>query len=430
MESKVADLVKNAKSLYDLEFSDLHFIENDPEELKVDIGEDPIRFVHIDLPHTQFLHLHSITLLDASGSAIDLTDKKAMLSVSSTYGGAAAGAGKVRMFTPEGRHEAAFHTKKDVKPWALICLEKSMTVTRIVLKNRPGASAVRARGIRMHVSQDAMRWMVVYDAAQRNEALRASARNLLPVIDRVSPRILGLAVETAIDTLQFAYKDAVERLEAAKLPREEYAWIRKSINREILSCREREWTSHGPRRSFRFWGHQEKRDYVALTVDVCNDLAELSPDVCFGFGSVLSIVRDKALMQHDDDLDIIVGFRKEQASCLTIALDLVKDCLELKGYKVTKRFFSHWHVYRDGKKVDVFVGIYEEGDRIGWFPGTRMALDRNSVFPPQQVEFLGSECAIPRHSEAYLATVYGPQWKEPLPGWRHDWNRSSYRDLA
>src|SRR5690606_35569066 len=105
------------------------------------------------------------------------------------------------------------------------------------------------------------------------------------------------------------------------------------------------------------------------------------PDACLGFGSVLSLVRDRDLIPHDDDLDIIVGFPPEVAPRLSVALTLAAEHLTTLGYKVSGKFFSHRHVSRGGMKLDVFVGIYEDGDSIGWFPGARGALRRCDVFP-------------------------------------------------
>ncbi len=145
---------------------------------------------------------------------------------------------------------------------------------------------------------------------------------------------------------------------------------------------------------------------------------------------MLSVVRDKALIPHDDDLDIIIGFEPTAAPTLTDALRLVEDHLRPLGYDVTGAFAAHRHVRRPGRKrVDVFVGIFE-GEAIAWYPGARGALTRDIVFPPTSADLLGVPCAIPAQPEVYLERLYGAGWRVPDPYFSHRWDISAYADIA
>ena len=64
------------------------------------------------------------------------------------------------------------------------------------------------------------------------------------------------------------------------------------MNEALLPARGIEWTVHGPRRPFRTWSEAERLDYVVDSAGVVEALRALTPDVCLGFGSVLSVVRD------------------------------------------------------------------------------------------------------------------------------------------
>jgi hypothetical protein len=170
-------------------------------------------------------------------------------------------------------------------------------------------------------------------------------------------------------------------------------------------------------------------DYVRDTAEVVEAMRSLTPDVCFGFGSVLSVVRDKALIPHDDDLDIIVGFEAEAAATISDGLRVIEEHLRPLGFEVTGPFFAHRHVRRPGRKrVDVFVGIFE-GESISWYPGARGGLTRAIVFPPRSADLLGVPCWIPAQPEAYLERVYGEGWRVPDPFFRHTWNSAAYADL-
>ena len=199
----------------------------------------------------------------------------------------------------------------------------------------------------------------------------------------------------------------------------------------MLLQRALEWTAHGPTRSFRFWTPEEKVEYVRLTVSVAAALRELTPHVCFGYGAALAVVRDGDLIPHDDDLDLIVAFEPGEARTLPEAHALVEEHLRARGFAVKGDFFGHRHVAATpgAKNVDVFSGLFE-GDRISWYPGTRGALDRRTMFPTSEGELLGVACPLPAHPVTYLETIYGPGWSTPDPGFRHTWRKKDFADQA
>jgi hypothetical protein len=158
-------------------------------------------------------------------------------------------------------------------------------------------------------------------------------------------------------------------------------------------------------------------------------LRSLTPNACFGFGSALAIVRDHALIPHDDDLDIIVGFEPDEASTIADGLQRVERHLSGLGYEVSGSFDAHRHVRLPGRKpVDVFVGLFE-GDSISWYPAARGALTRAVVFPASSAPLLGVTCPIPAQPEVYLERMYGSGWRVPDPYFNHPWNVADYADI-
>jgi hypothetical protein len=424
MSSGVQQRIDDVSRLYREAFSDLAFLEFDSQPLELSMPEGPVRFLRVELPHQQFLHPHSLTLVDAAGKEVSAAAGR--ITLSSVHGNGGGDLARDRVFDPAGGHDVAFHTTNDPSPWFVVELAEPVVAKRLLVRNRAGRYAHRAAGISVSASPDGVEWKHLYDGVRRAEQfIRAVSEGN----GKDASKAEVAAAFAAAKLLACRYGEVAKMLPEKSLAADEIGWIKQCINRAILAPQQLEWTSHGVRRSFRFWGQDEMEAYVALTVAVSRDLAELSPDVCLGFGSVLSIIRDGELMKHDDDLDVVVAFDSAIAPTLHDALALVREFLVAKGYKVQGKFFSHWHVVRGGKKVDVFVGIYEDG-RIGWFPGTRRALERTDMFPARTVGFLGSECPIPREPEKYLAITYGADWKSPLPGWKHDWDRSSYADIA
>lgn len=221
-------------------------------------------------------------------------------------------------------------------------------------------------------------------------------------------------------------------LNSLDLSEEEKSRFRTRVNQWLVE-HEREWNIHGISRTFRFWSEQEKRDYVGFADDVVQSLRDLTDNVCFGFGTVLAVVRDHDLIRHDDDADVIVGLEPSQAFNLADGRKLIRECLAEHGYTVTgKNRWAHHFVWRPtgGHKLDVFVGIFEQ-DNIAWYPGKRGALTRDMIFPPVYRTFLGHSCPIPRQPERYLEQIYGRDLQTPQPYFHHQWEnaRQEYRNI-
>lgn len=423
---RVGVIVSDSTEVFSERYSDLMYAHREAPTLWIEADGASFAHIRFELHRADYLHLHSVVLLDGDGRQIKAAGDS--LSMSSSYGRLPPRSSCARLFAPNGKHAIAFHTNKDGSPWVQVGLRNAVNPSRILVKNRKGPYAVRASGLRVLVSSDGESWRLLYDGADRETAFHDACVERAGGAgdDRTARQVAAISAKA----LTGNYAGMGKLLQDSSMDAEEKGHVRRSVNEFVLAPRQLEWTSHGVRRSFRYWSEEEKADYVALTRRVCEDLTELSPDVCFGFGSVLSIIRDAELMKHDDDLDVIIGLGLEVAPSLRQALTIVRTHLEARGYVVRGKFLSHWHVVRDGKKVDVFVGLYEQGDLIGWFPGGRRALQREDVFPAASVSFMGSECPIPRKPEHYLETIYGRDWRSPAPGWSHNWDRAAYKDIA
>ena len=209
---------------------------------------------------------------------------------------------------------------------------------------------------------------------------------------------------------------------------------KKAIQRTTNDChllqRSVEWVKPGVIKTFRFWSEAEKQSYLQLCTEACEAMRASGLDACLGFGSVLSFVRDRDFIPHDDDLDIIVAMPPEIRD-FTSALADVKARLKNAGYEASGKFYSHFHVRKTGqpgKVIDIFVGI-REGETVTWFPGPRSSLLYSEIFPPMASDFLGLPVHIPANPFNYLAKIYGPDWHKPQPLWNHAWDLELVRDL-
>lgn len=446
MEWTVESVVDEVCRIADSQFTDFHFL--DPGgALELTPNVERVRAVRVELPGRSFLHLASV-LPEVDG--IDDLYAATCRSTSSTWKSYDRTLQDGLLFDHENR-TTAFHTKEENRPWLHIEFEKSVTLYRILLRNRPNDGAARARGIQVSCMLETGRWVTIYDGLERERELLKATQDIYgPVSEKAPPaqgdtgstahstsiestsRSVSAALVRILNALQVRdHQTIVRDLAAVETSQENKRRFRQRVNTAMLRARRLEWTSHGVRRSFRFWSPSEKSQYVAYAQSVVDDLSEFTDNVCLGFGSVLAAVRDNDLIPHDDDLDIIVGLDADRAATIREGLAQVSEFLVRKGHTVTgEKYYAHRFVSRRAmKKVDVFVGLFEN-NRIGWYPAARAAMPREIVFPPRSFPLLGNTCKIPRNPKEYLAELYGPDWHVPDPHFKHSAEQAAYKDIA
>lgn len=382
--------------------------------------------LRIELPAGNCLHLQSVRIV-----ADNVDDVAALTRVeaSSWHGDLAERFDRDRLFAWDAPDGTAVHTGPDEPAWIEFRFARPLDVTEISLRNVDERAADRMRGVRLTTFGADGSGSILYDAGLRREELTRiltkSAR--LSGADQPMPALLPVAAKAMAGQYQAARKDFDA---IGGLSEERRREFRELITQIVLEERSLEWTIHGPQRCFRFWPQAEKVRYLEDAIAIVNDLRGLTPNVCFGFGSVLSVVRDGDFIPHDDDLDIIIGFEQEEAADLPAGHRLVERWLRERGYEVRGKYTAHRQVSRDGRKhVDVFVGLFE-GDTISWYPGKRGVLTREIMYPTSEGSLFGIVCPLPRSPLIYLERLYGPGWRHPDPGFKHEWDRRTYADLV
>jgi hypothetical protein len=412
------DVILSARTL----FPDLEYLAPGGV-LELAVRRHGVERVRVELPPGQFLHLQNI--------GVDVPDDgrtaRARVEVSSWYKSYGERFDLQRLLDFDHPSGTVVHTGADEPAWLELAFDSPVDVDRLRLRNVEGPTAVRARGLRVLV-QTGGTWLVAYDHAVRAGELR---RLLTHLTEHGGDPTVTALLPLLAQTFEGAYADARQGLDAhTEVSTADRSAFRAAVTSGLLADRQLEWTVHGPQRCFRFWGEAEKVTYVELAAQVAEALRGLTPQVCFGFGAALCVVRDGDLIPHDDDLDIIIGFDPHEAATLGDGLALVEQCLRPLGYTVTGNFTAHRQVRLNGsKQVDVFVGLFE-GDTISWYPGTRGALDRDLMFPASQGRLLGVPVPLPRNPLVYLERLYGEGWRHPDPDFRHTWDRATYADLT
>lgn len=428
--------IKNLNSLFIDCLKDSGFISTtkNPTPIVVEINKT-IKSIKLSIPTAQNFHLHSIELLNKSGKSIKVP-AKTKVTVSSQvdqYDNMTDAEHKKRLFTPAGKHTYAFYTKSVRNSWVKITFPKNVDISSIKINNvkkhiDPRENATqKALGLQVLTSTDGEIFDLVYDMGGVKNFNKAA---------------LKLARDSGLNKYkhgQDLFDFTVAVLQCRKLkskqlykniPLEYRKTVSKALNENILYARNMEWTSHGVRRSFRFWSKAEKQEYVVEATKLMNLLKELSPDVCLAFGSVLAVVRDKDFMPHDDDVDTWIAFKKSQISTYTEGFELIRKHIEPHGYTIRANVFNLSKVGIGNCKIDVFVSIYDDDGTLGLYPNARHVLKRSDIFPAQEVTFLGEKTYLPKDAEKYLAYTYGPKWRTPDPGFKYHRDKSKYADIA
>jgi hypothetical protein len=173
-------------------------------------------------------------------------------------------------------------------------LGKSFDIAHIGISNRVGQYRKRAWTLRVEVYDNPNSPQLVYDHRERMRQLADLVEDTVAYLrppGRLAPAITLLAQSYA-KVVQLDFAGARQAMsDASAIPREERRAIRAAMNKVVLPGFRLEWGKHGIRRTFRYWTKKEKINYLKFTNGVVDNLRDLSPDVCLGWGSILGLVR-------------------------------------------------------------------------------------------------------------------------------------------
>lgn len=394
-----------------------------------------VKSIRFEQPNKDNFHLHSIKIYDKNKKPISVPSET-VVRVSNRvnrYDKMTDDERRKRLFSSNGNHLYAFYTRNEGNSWVEITFPDVVFISKIKIKNT-------SKGInpRAHTSHKAlgMRIFTTSKDGKLTHLYTLSGTRKFNIKYMKLAKYMNMNKYTHAKSV-YDFVGAVIKMSDKKtcvklfnkIPDKYRSYVSETLNDRILYGRNMEWTKHGIRKSFRFWDKSEKIDYINFSLDVIKDLKKLSSDVSFSSGSVLAAVRDKDLIPHDDDIDIMIALKPGQASTLTEAKKLVTKHMNNMGYKVTGDYFAHKKVINDRFQLDLFVGIYE-GNKIGWYPHRRSAFDKSDIFPVKHIPVLNIDCPVPNNTIKYLEECYGENWRIPDPSWAIDWSQKDYEDMA
>ena len=141
-------------------------------------------------------------------------------------------------------------------------------------------------------------------------------------------------------------------------------------------------------------------------------------------GTLLGVVRDKRLIDHDDDVDLAVvlkaGSPQEAAAEWTALAQAVRE-----GGLLDTSSFNDPAIIKllpiDQVQVDLFPCWMVDG-RVYLYPHTNGDLTVSDVLPLQPCKVTGNP--IPADPEKMLAVNYGADWRVPDPYFKFPWTKA------
>lgn len=144
-------------------------------------------------------------------------------------------------------------------------------------------------------------------------------------------------------------------------------------------------------------------------------------------GTLLGVIRDERLIDHDDDIDLAIILKATTcAGAITEWMEL-RDKLRADGVldELATTNPSIFKLLPIGAiQVDLFPAWFE-GDQMYIYPHTFGELSRSDVLPLQACRV--TQNPIPADPEKMLALNYGEGWRAPDPYFKFPWARAKNR---
>ncbi|MGB7243110.1 MAG: LicD family protein [Sulfitobacter sp.] len=166
----------------------------------------------------------------------------------------------------------------------------------------------------------------------------------------------------------------------------------------------------------------EHKDIWAKVSDHLAALKSEGYDVFLNSGTLLGIVRDKKLIDHDDDIDLAVILRASDAKSAAVEWRQLGDTLWDLGLleKKTPNMLGIYKLRPAGSiEIDLFPA-WIQNDQVYVYPHTFGELPASDLLPLQLCPLTGH--TLPAAPEKMLAQNYGDNWIKPDAFFKFPWS--------
>lgn len=303
---------------------------------------------------------------------------------------------------------------------------ESCVVLSIEINNRN--DDYRARAWSMCIdAQDGGDWQVLTSHRDRVKEFRSYCLQSAPAT--MAPELVSKAVDLVISAHD-QDPDLLPKIDKFEVlfGSEAQLLMTGMLNKDVLSKQWLEITPHGIHRTFRFCSNSEIQTAIRFAADVMDDLFAAGYESFFCFGTLLGLVRENKLIDHDDDIDIAIVVDKEMFESEDAAIKTVSQIMRDRGYDVAGDFVNHCFISKQnsGAAVDAFV-LIKDAESLGLYPSKTSDIEISRVLPTFKSNFYATECRIPRDPFTFLRSIYGENWRVPIKNFSHSWTRGNGR---
>lgn len=165
---------------------------------------------------------------------------------------------------------------------------------------------------------------------------------------------------------------------------------------------------------------------MAKCAVLAEELAALDLEVFANSGTLLGIVREGTLLEHDNDIDLGVllearTHKEAAAEWIALSDKLIANGVAIERSSWSKVTLKLQKVGQFG--VDLFPAWIDGDDKVYVYPHTYGALTRDQLLPYSLNAATGLH--IPSDPEAMLVCNYGADWTVPNAGWTFGWKTAN-----
>lgn len=165
---------------------------------------------------------------------------------------------------------------------------------------------------------------------------------------------------------------------------------------------------------------------IAKCSDLAARLAVLDLEVFANSGTLLGIVREGTLLEHDNDIDlgVLLDARTEEDAAtewLALCDRLIADGVAVERSSWSKVTLKMQKIGIFG--VDLFPAWIDGDDKLFVYPHTYGAMTRAQLLPYERHAATG--LSVPKDAEAMLVCNYGEDWRVPNAGWTFGWKTAN-----
>ncbi len=151
---------------------------------------------------------------------------------------------------------------------------------------------------------------------------------------------------------------------------------------------------------------------------------EMGIELWMGFGTLLGAVRGGKAIPDDSDLDFVYLSDQPTPARMVRELYDIRRVLVRHGYWVVNKtggFITVMVEAPDGSpaSIDIYTAFHLSG-LYHAYATVRTELPRDAILPLGTAEFEGRQLPVPADPDRVLAASYGPGWRTPDPGFRHE----------